>query len=257
MRHAAIAVASAALVVALAVVPLAVIGEWVPPARARARHLTWVPPVYNQTVIDAFKNKTLLNPFPVPPSSWNPYVNATNTTWPDTVCAVVYPYEPDRSRYALRTFPTAEAARAAGAFVTHLHPCGLCSTTVDLAVYMAYPDLTTPGRECGLVSILSPQLGRDCFQKIGFTAPCAAIWYRDAQHTRENCFAVCIKDWIEKVPNNVPPNSTILNPCLQCDEDKSGPVFKRVAGRTRRDSGIASAIRRPPSSVYHVTHYYY
>ena len=38
-----------------------------------------------------------------------------------------------------------------------------------------------------------------------------------------------------------------LNPCLECDEVKSGPLFKYYAGRTRRDSGIVSSIPRPAS----------
>jgi hypothetical protein len=33
--------------------------------------------------------------------------------------------------------------------------------------------------------------------------------------------------------------------CLQCDECRSGPIFQKVAGRTRRASGIRSAIARP------------
>lgn len=36
-----------------------------------------------------------------------------------------------------------------------------------------------------------------------------------------------------------------LNPCLQCDEDKSGTLFKYYSGRTRRNSGIKSEIDRP------------
>ena len=35
-----------------------------------------------------------------------------------------------------------------------------------------------------------------------------------------------------------------LNPCLNCDELKSGPIFKKFAGRTRRNSGVRSAIKR-------------
>ena len=47
-----------------------------------------------------------------------------------------------------------------------------------------------------------------------------------------------------------------LDPCLRCDEDRSGPVFKAVAGRTRRDSGIRSSIPRPDEEVAHVVHDY-
>uniref|UniRef100_A0A7S2RQZ5 Uncharacterized protein n=1 Tax=Mucochytrium quahogii TaxID=96639 RepID=A0A7S2RQZ5_9STRA len=44
-----------------------------------------------------------------------------------------------------------------------------------------------------------------------------------------------------------------LNPCLQCDECRSGPIFQKVAGRTRRASGIKSAIDRPgvPRDIFH------
>merc|ERR1711971_1245760 len=33
-----------------------------------------------------------------------------------------------------------------------------------------------------------------------------------------------------------------INACLQCDECRSGPIFQKIAGRTRRASGIKSAI---------------
>uniref|UniRef100_A0A7S4B0U0 Uncharacterized protein n=1 Tax=Chrysotila carterae TaxID=13221 RepID=A0A7S4B0U0_CHRCT len=46
-----------------------------------------------------------------------------------------------------------------------------------------------------------------------------------------------------------------LNPCLQCDECRSGPIFQKVAGRTRRNSGIASAISRP-GQMLEVKHEY-
>ena len=48
-----------------------------------------------------------------------------------------------------------------------------------------------------------------------------------------------------------------LNKCIQCDETDSGPLFKQFSGRTRRDSGLTSAIERPPDSIFQVEHYYY
>jgi hypothetical protein len=54
-----------------------------------------------------------------------------------------------------------------------------------------------------------------------------------------------------------------LNACLACDEAKSGPTFKAVAGRTRRRSGLSSAIARPcldeqgEPAIYPVEHYYF
>ena len=53
-------------------------------------------------------------------------------------------------------------------------------------------------------------------------------------------------------PHHNPDGS--LNDCIQCDEDQSGAVFKAIAGRTRRNSGLASALCRPCDSVYQVSH---
>jgi len=53
------------------------------------------------------------------------------------------------------------------------------------------------------------------------------------------------------------------NVCLACDEAHSGPIFKEFAGRTRRRSGLSSAIARPcldargEPAVYPVEHYYF
>lgn len=216
----------------------------------------WTPPVYNETVWTAFAAKTLLNP--LPPLEDNPYNDASfNTTWVDSVCAVLYPNDDNRTAYYLKTFSTPAEAELAGAFVTHLHPCGYCSTTKDLSIYMQYPDLTTPVRDCALDSFINETWALECLVNIGFTYECSKIWLYDALNTRKDCFDVCITAWIDGTPNNIPKNSTNLSPCIACDENMSGPVFKVVAGRTRRDSGIASAINRPPQDIYEVTHYYY
>lgn len=218
--------------------------------------LSWTPPTYNSTVYNAFFNKTLLNP--LPPLTSDPYNDPTfNTTWVNTVCAVRYPSPENRSFYYLENYENPAAAQAAGAYVTHLHPCGQCSTTRDLAVYMKYPDLTEPVRICALESLLNNTWALECLERIGFSYECSVTWLYDAENTRKDCFGICMYDLIMNVTNNVPPNSTILNPCIQCDEDKSGPIFKVVAGRTRRDSGLLSNINRPPQDIYEVTHYYY
>ena len=41
------------------------------------------------------------------------------------------------------------------------------------------------------------------------------------------------------------PGKYRLNAALQCDECRSGPLFKKIAGRTRCNSGLPSAIPRP------------
>ena len=58
--------------------------------------------------------------------------------------------------------------------------------------------------------------------------------------------------YMNKITNskyNGPAPKCELNDCLQCDEDKSGPIFQHFAGRTRRRSGLLSAIVRPCKSL--------
>jgi hypothetical protein len=172
-------------------------------------------------------------PPPVPPAS--------------TVCGVRF--EADRTHYRLATFTTAAEAGELGYRVTHTGACGACSTLQDLAVYLERPDLTAPVRRCGM------QPGTlACLEALGFTHACAEIWNFNVQNTKRECFGVCMRSWMSGEASTNADGT--LNDCLQCDEDRSGPVFKAVAGRTRRNSGIRSSIPRPDEQVSHVVHDY-
>ncbi len=98
----------------------------------------------NETVA-AYLGQVALNAYTL---NCNPYKSSTCETSPaqvfldveTAVCGFVYPSTPEESpcsSYYLQTFPTREDASAAGAFVTHEGSCGLCSTTIDLAVYLS------------------------------------------------------------------------------------------------------------------------
>jgi len=193
--------------------------------------------------------------------------------------------------YLLKTLSPARATslNSTGQVVlTHNRPCGVCSTLDQLAVYVSVPDLTSPVRKCGLEAVLSKTLGLKCLKNIGFRDACKYIWYYNTVSSRSLCGTVCLKKI--RTPNNVPrysrhdPNycepysldnsvgckNTIngeksceafqwqdgkfrLNSCLQCDECRSGPVFQKFSGRTRRNSGLESAIARPPSQIVHIS----
>jgi hypothetical protein len=165
---------------------------------------------------------------------------------PGQVCAAKL-NEQDRS-YSLITFASEEEASQAGpdVAITHGGPCGVCSTFQDLGVYAGQRDLTNPVRKCGFRSFLGEASAKRCLARIGFSEPCADIWFYNTKNTRKKCLGVCL--WNLNKPNNLPDGR--LNPCLLCDEEKSGPVFKQVSGRTRRNSGIQSAISRPEDQVY-------
>ncbi len=163
-------------------------------------------------------------------------------------------FEPDRTRYRLATFPGEAEARAAGFSVTHLGACGTCSTLQDLAVYLERRDLTTPVRRCGVLH--ATEAGTvACLERLGFSPACARTWFFDLRNTRHECLGVCLLSWVEHEPDTTGPERR-LNDCLRCDEERSGPVFKATAGRTRRSSGIRSSIPRPDEDVARVAHDY-
>jgi hypothetical protein len=151
------------------------------------------PPPFNATVIAAFRAKLLLNPPAVPGSS--PYEPPTPPPpppgWETAVCGVLYE-DGERTRYLLENYTDVDAARAAGAHVTHETPCGLCSSLEDLAVYMSIWDMTAPVRACAALGAISRPAGLDCLFELGLTPPCAAIWMDNADYTRGSCLLPCL-----------------------------------------------------------------
>ena len=202
-------------------------------------------------LVTALRSKVPLNPITLEGDPYRAWREREPPRAPaGTVCGVKF--EPDLVHYRLGTFAADEEARAAGFAVTHVGACGTCSTLQDLAVYLERPDLTAPVRHCGI--LLSDSGSLACIEKLGFSAPCARTWFFNARNTRRECLGVCLASWIMAEP---PTRSDgRLNACLQCDEDRSGPVFKATAGRTRRNSGIRSSIPRPDEEVDRVAHDY-
>ena len=210
-----------------------------------------VPPSAPAPLLAALRSKIPIDPVAV---SGNPY-----TIWHDkeppstpvgTVCGVRF--EQDQVHYHLNTFANSAAAHGAGFAVTHFGACGTCSTLQDLAVYLEKADLTTPVRMCGIRVGASASL--TCLENIGFSNACAQTWLYNLQNTRDQCLGACILSWIAgEAPTR---KDGRLNACLQCDEDRSGPVFKAIAGRTRRNSGIQSSIPRQADEIGPVVHDY-
>ena len=171
---------------------------------------------------------------------------------PDAVCAIHFLSENDGSScdsYWMVPYENATMAQRAGAQVTHRGNCGLCSSLQDLVVYMRHQDLTTRGQECGVMGLTERENGVKCFQKLGMSEGCAAIWMANVQSTLHNCGGVCFLEDLLDEPYNGPAPTCKLSKCLQCDEDNSGDVFKAFAGRTRRRSGLVTAIARPCDTI--------
>ena len=216
----------------------------------------FAPPDYAEADIEALRSLELANPPDLLPDS--PYEDASLVP-ADTggVCAVT---GTGGGGYRLDTFGTADEAAAAGATVTHSGACGACSSLQDLAVYLSIPNLGDPVRRCALIELgNNPAATLACITELGFTNACAQTWGFNSTNTRASCLVECL-DALDE-PNHLPNGS--LNACLACDEVNSGPTFKAVAGRTRRRSGLSSAIARPcldaqgAPAVYPVEHYYF
>eukprot|EP01061_Rhynchopus_euleeides_P017358 TRINITY_DN28850_c0_g2_i1.p1 TRINITY_DN28850_c0_g2~~TRINITY_DN28850_c0_g2_i1.p1 ORF type:complete len:261 (+),score=104.00 TRINITY_DN28850_c0_g2_i1:48-785(+) len=218
------------------------------------------PMVYNETVWKAFSLKNCSNP-PAEPTV-DPYKGSNDTAPPapygaDAVCGVKYVNDTQRTEYSLVSYVNVTAAQQDGAHVTHDKACGMCSSLADLSAYMSQTDLTTPIRACGLKHLLNHKKLLECIvESTSLSRPCAAIFFYNSENTKAQCLVPCLEASAEHLPNNLPPDNR-LNKCLQCDEDKSGPVFKYYAGRTRRGSGLNSSIIRPVDQVFRVIHDYY
>ena len=151
-----------------------------------------------------------------------PPSNATTLVEDDDTCPTNY-------TYSLRTYiGTYEDAIKENLLVTHAGSCGLCSSLQDLVVYMEQGGaLQDEATNCGIIGRNGGN-AIECFTNLGFTIGCATIWTYNTINTN--------------------------NECLQCDEDKSGPIFQLYAGRTRRNSGLLSGIVRPCSSLIPIQH---
>lgn len=208
----------------------------------------WVPPSYDEAAIAALDLLTLSNP----PATLDTDPYLTPEAFPSTqdqVCGVLV----EGSSYTLQSFEGPAQAQRAGATVTHDGGCGRCSPLHDLAVYMRNGDLTEPVRACALLGIASgDDATLQCLLDLDFTLPCAQTWLYNTVHTREQCTDECLGALQD--PYHLPDGT--LNPCLVCDEEHSGPIFKAVAGRTRRNTGLPSALCRPCQDVNRLVHVY-
>jgi hypothetical protein len=212
---------------------------------------SWQAHEYDEAALEQLEARVLLDPPEV--IDFDPYEDPKQyPEEPDSSCVLV-PDVADPLAYRLETRSTPSSPSTDGGQVTHHGACGACSSLHDLVVYIRNDDLTTPVRACGILGLSEGEdANMECLLDLGFTPACARIWYYNTAHTRSACFSECIAALDD--PYNHEDGT--LNPCLQCDEDRSGAVFKAIAGRTRRNSGLPSAICRPCSTVTPLVHVY-
>ena len=237
------------------------------------------PTNYSDTTISILESQQVLNPYKL---NCNPYHhrhpnNVCQTTPPqdvfenendgddvDPVCGIHYDHPMNNNTtdtstckvntYQLKSYKNKTVAQSKGAIVTHSGVCGVCSTTQDLAAYLKIKDLTTEGIACGKRGLLGFHAGVSCYEALGFTHECSKMWIYNNYNTWKYCGLTCATQTFLNKPFNGPPPKCELNDCLTCDETYSGPIFQKVAGRTRRNSGLRSAIARPCHSFTVLEH---
>lgn len=213
--------------------------------------VNFIAPLYNDSDLLALNSKIHMNPLPVLTS--DPYENQSlYPEEPGKVCGLIWD-KINKDAYTLETYDSVEAAELAKARITHGGACGHCSSLQSLAVYIYQTDLATPVKQCTYDSIIhGDDYLMECLQKLGFDGNCAKIWMYNGKHTKKVCMTTCLT--LQNAPYHNQDGS--LNNCIQCDEDKSGPVFRAVSGRTRRNSGLPTALCRPCNTISTIDHHY-
>ncbi|MFO7735537.1 MAG: hypothetical protein R6W70_04895 [bacterium] len=209
-------------------------------------------PFYTEEEIEWIESRNYLNP-PEEMMS-NPYDNPeSHPHQPEKFCGIKFE-NTGKKDYTLHTYNSMEKLEQAGALLTHTGACGHCSSLQSLAVYIKNGDLTGPVRSCASKGIYqNEEKTMECLMDIGFDRICAKVWYYNTKNTRSQCILKCL-DGFNSLYHN--PDGT-LNECIQCDEEKSGPVFKATSGRTRRNSGLPTALCRPCHTISKVKHHYH
>jgi hypothetical protein len=192
----------------------------------------------------------------------NPYSNQTESSWnlinstlrnKNIVCAFKYVDE-NRIFYELKNFNSKEEAEANKFTVTHQGRCGVCSNLNDLAVYLEDDSLKKVGK-CGLLASISKSLSTKCHLNLGYTLPCAEISIYQSLNSIKYCSWICVVESLKFNPLFNPDGSP--GKCMQCDKEHSDDLYRYFAGRTRRNSGIESFIKRSKDELYNMTHCYY
>jgi hypothetical protein len=234
----------------------------------------WTSPLYTTTVMQSLYSKWEL----AVPNRWEPgeidtRIGQIMSGENEKLVCVVIP-QPEARTDANHPMPYVLEDRSPddvpeGAIITHRGRCGPCSTLKNLAIYINYNDLTEPVRECSITGFFDRELSRlACIASLGFDLPCAQAWDLTVSKTQSACLTTCGKRDQRRGNYNTSydceedgffsgvTEESILNDCLLCDEVFSDELFEAAAGRTRRGSGLTSAICRPCDRVFRVEHDY-
>lgn len=209
-------------------------------------------PINGQTAYTKLKgNRVSFNHQPV---IYNWYYLKPREEREAEVCGIKF-VDNDQKKYRMQTFASREMAESEGYLVTHQFHCGACSSLYDLGIYLEKRNMVENGRKCA--KKLIAKRSKSChIKRIGLSEVCAEAWAYNAIATRKNCMRTCIKEYglinmlLNRFPDVYVNEDGSLKPCILCDELKSGGGYRYSSGRTRRSSGIKSAIDRGEEEIF-------
>lgn len=154
--------------------------------------------------------------------------------------------------YELVTFDTLdEAQEADGVKVIHSGPCGVCSNAIDFAVRMkTIDDLQSQSISCTFPYYFDRTFDNvvACYQKLGFTKPCATLWAHFSVTNLEQCQSVCAPVGGKITMNQDLPPTCPFTDCIPCSSQFT-MAFNQLAGvyRSAYNAGFNDYIAFPCS----------
>eukprot|EP00567_Pseudictyota_dubia_P000005 CAMPEP_0197464492 /NCGR_PEP_ID=MMETSP1175-20131217/64050_1 /TAXON_ID=1003142 /ORGANISM="Triceratium dubium, Strain CCMP147" /LENGTH=235 /DNA_ID=CAMNT_0043000473 /DNA_START=379 /DNA_END=1086 /DNA_ORIENTATION=+ len=184
----------------------------------------------------------------------------------EAVCGFTFNNEGETcngNTYGMKTFESRSDAENAGANVTHLGACGVCSSAQDLAVMGKKSDeISSEFQSCGTKFFtkafvlpngdVNTEFGTlvSCISELGYTDDCGLLWAYQVAVSAALCTDECSKG----EPFYGAPPACELSGCLKCAAEKEGFAFNKLAGRTFLNSGIRDTIVRPCKDFASIVH---
>ena len=212
-----------------------------------------VQPTTTDTMVCAFKFENNLATV----SSNNNNNNSTTPQDDDTAACL-------GRKYALVEYPSADAAKADGAVVTHTGNCGVCSSAADFAAYVeSLKRQQSSLLLCGVSFNLSREPNRfdiliDCLSssdRLGYSRPCSTQWAFATAAFVDECSSKCEfqADGLVLLNNKTLPGCPFTE-CWACAENVFQTVSVRYSGRSLQNSGIIEDIVRPCADFSNIVH---
>jgi hypothetical protein len=207
---------------------------------------------------DCYPFADTLAPMDGYPGSSLPQCVLPENTANSTVCAFLY--EPDTEcqnrKYQVLTYDSPEAAELAGAVVTHVGACGVCSDAANLWGRMAsIDDFETDTLICGVTYLLNQDKEKrfgelvECAMEAGLAPQCALLWGHYGATLLVQCSSACNTGTTANT--NGPAPECELAECPACPKAWDGNM-RLLSGRSIEGSGLSDGTAKSCSRFFQI-----